>query len=127
MNKLLGGLAVLVISAVLLPAAFAQQDQTPQTSPEQPSASQPSAPQQASPSQDTATPAMQSSTFIGTVVKAGDKYVLKTESMTYQLDDQDKAKDYENKQVSVNGTLDQSTSTLRITDINPVSNPASPQ
>ena len=76
--------------------------------------------QPASP-QDSATPATQASSFHGTVVNAGGKYVLKTDTMTYQIDDQDKAKAFENKQVMVSGTLDQSTSTLHVTDIAPMS------
>jgi hypothetical protein len=126
MKKFFGGFAVLALSAALLPAAFAQQDQTAQPSSEQPSAQQPSAQQPstsqpASPAQDSATPATQASSFHGTVVNAGGKYVLKTDTMTYQIDDQDKAKAYENKQVMVSGTVDQSTSTLHITDIAPMS------
>ena len=140
MKKWIGGLAALVLGAALLPAAYAQQDQSPQTaqpSAEQPSA-QPSAEQpsaqpdmtpQASPSQETpapssqdsASPASQGTAFTGTIVKAGGKYVLKTDSQTYQLDDQEKAKVYANKQVSVTGTVDQSTSTLHVTDIMPAS------
>jgi hypothetical protein len=115
MKKFFGGFAVLAVSAALLPAAFAQQDQTAQPSSPQPSMSQPAAPQ------DSATPATQASSFQGTVVNAGGKYVLKTDTMTYQIDDQDKAKAFENKQVMVSGTLDQSTSTLHVTDIAPMS------
>ena len=96
-----------------------QPDMTPQSSPSQDTTSPSTQP---SPSQDstTASPASQSNAFTGTVVKAGGKYVLKTDSMTYQLDDQEKAKVYENKQVTVTGSVDQSTSTLHITDIMPV-------
>jgi uncharacterized protein DUF5818 len=131
MKKWIGCLAALVVVVALLPAAYAQQDQSSQTA--QPSAEQPSAQPdmtpQASPSQDTtapsgqdtASPASQSTAFTGTIVKAGGKYVLKTDSQTYQLDDQEKAKVYENKQVSVTGTVDQSTSILHITDIMPAS------
>jgi hypothetical protein len=158
MKKWIGGLAALVVAAALLPAVYAQQDQSSQPaqpsaeqpsaqpSAQQPSAEQPSAQPsaeqpsaqpdmtpQASPSQDTtapsgqaapsgqdtATPAAQGTAFTGTIVNAGGKYVLKTDTQTYQLDDQDKAKTYENKQVSVVGSLDQSTSVLHVTDIMP--------
>jgi len=51
------------------------------------------------------------------VVKSGDKYVLKTDTGTYQIDDQDKAKQFEGKQVKVSGNLDKATSTLHVTDI----------
>ena len=53
-------------------------------------------------------------------MKSGDKYVLQVGSMTYQLDDQDKAKQFEGKQVKVNGSLDKASSTIHITDIQPV-------
>jgi hypothetical protein len=43
--------------------------------------------------------------FTGTVMKAGNKYVLKAEDATYQLDDQEKAKPYQGKQVKVAGSL----------------------
>ena len=65
-------------------------------------------------------PSQESNSFSGTVVKSGDKYVLQVGSMTYQLDDQDKAKQFEGKQVKVNGSLDKATSTIHITDIQPV-------
>jgi len=55
------------------------------------------------------------------VVKAGEHYVLKTDKMAYQLDDETKAKQFEGKQVTVNGTLDKSTGIIRITDIQPAS------
>ena len=50
-------------------------------------------------------------------MKAGDKYVLKTDKATYQLDDQSKAQKFEGQQVTVNGSLDQSTSVVHVTDI----------
>ena len=50
-------------------------------------------------------------------MKSGDKYVLKTDTGTYQIDAQDKAKQFEGKQVKVSGNLDKATSTLRVTDI----------
>jgi Protein of unknown function (DUF5818) len=51
-------------------------------------------------------------------VKSGGKYVLKTDmGDTYQIDDQDKAQQFEGKQVKVNGSLDKSTSVLHVTDI----------
>ena len=55
------------------------------------------------------------------MVKAGGKYVLKTSDMNYQLDDQEKAKQFVGQQVKVNGTLDTSTSTIHISDISPIS------
>jgi hypothetical protein len=61
------------------------------------------------------------SSFTGTVVKAGGKYVLKTSDTNYQLDNQKKAKQFVGQQVKVNGSLDSTTSTIHVSDINPTS------
>lgn len=147
MKKELTVLATLALAAALTPMTFAQQDQSSSTSSsssatqQQPSSTSPSsaspspdAQSSASPNsgaQSSATPSTgqdssaasassaQSQPFTGTVVKAGEKYVLKTPDATYQLDDQDKAKKFEGQQVKVNGSLDKSTSTIHIADINP--------
>jgi hypothetical protein len=63
----------------------------------------------------------QSSAFTGTVVKAGGKYVLKTSDMAYQLDDQQKAKQFVGQQVKVSGSLDTNTSTIHVSEISPAS------
>jgi hypothetical protein len=56
--------------------------------------------------------------FTGTIMKAGDVFVLKTsDNMTYQLDDQARAKEYEGKQVQVTGSLDTSNNTIKVQDI----------
>lgn len=55
----------------------------------------------------------------GTIAKAGGKYVLQTSNGTYQLDNQDKASQFEGKQVAVSGSMDQSTSMIHVTDISP--------
>lgn len=48
-----------------------------------------------------------SQVFSGTVVKSGDKYVLKEDSgHTYDIDHQDEVKKFEGKRVRVQGTLD---------------------
>jgi uncharacterized protein DUF5818 len=60
--------------------------------------------------------------FTGTIVKSGSKLVL-TDSVTktsYQLDDQEKAQSFLNKNVKVTGVLDASTGTIRVTTIDPV-------
>ena len=61
-------------------------------------------------------------TFTGKITKSGDKYVLTdTSSKTsYQLDDQDKATSFVNKNVKVTGTLDAATGTIRVASIDPV-------
>ncbi len=56
--------------------------------------------------------------FTGTIMKSGDTYVLKTaDNMTYQLDDQSRVKEFEGKQVQVTGSLDQSSSMIKVQDI----------
>jgi Protein of unknown function (DUF5818) len=61
-------------------------------------------------------------TFSGKIVKSGNKLVLTdTYNKTiYQLDDQQKAQDFLNKNVKVNGVLDPATGTIRVTAIDPV-------
>jgi hypothetical protein len=61
-------------------------------------------------------------TFNGKIVKSANKYVLMDADTktTYQLDDQQKAHDFLNKSVKVNGVLDPSTGTIRVTAIDPV-------
>jgi len=56
--------------------------------------------------------------FTGTIMKSGDNYVLKTaDNMTYQLDDQSRAKQFEGKQVQVTGSLDATSQTIKVQDI----------
>jgi Protein of unknown function (DUF5818) len=134
MKKELTVLATLTLAAALTPMTFAQQDQS--SSPSSPSSATQQQPSSTSPNSDaqsSATPSTgqdstaastssaQSQPFTGTVVKAGDKYVLKTTDATYQLDDQDKAKKFDGQQVKVTGALDKSTSTIHISDILPAS------
>lgn len=114
MKKNLSWLATLALAATLSPAAFAQQEQTPQ-----PGAGDPQT--QSTPAPDTSADAQTPKSFSGTVVKMQKQYVLKTDSGTYQLDDQAKAKRFSGKQVTVSGTLDQATSTIRVSDIQPAS------
>jgi Protein of unknown function (DUF5818) len=54
----------------------------------------------------------------GTVVKVAGRYVLETgDNLAYQLDDQDKARQYEGKRVKVTGTLDRNTGVIHVTSI----------
>ena len=56
-----------------------------------------------------------SQTFSGTVVKQGDKYVLKDDSgHTYDIDHQDEVKKFEGKRVRVQGTLDPATNKIMV-------------
>jgi hypothetical protein len=56
-----------------------------------------------------------SQVFSGTVVKTGDKYVLKDDSgHTYDIDHQDEVKKFEGKRVRVQGTLDAATNKIMV-------------
>jgi len=59
--------------------------------------------------------------FEGKITKAGDKLVLQDASSqsSYQLDDQDKAKQFEGQSVKVTATMDPTTNTLHVVDIAP--------
>lgn len=63
-------------------------------------------------------------TFTGKITKSGDKFVLtdSASKTSYQLDDQQKATSFLNKNVKVTGVLDAATGTIRVTSIDPVSN-----
>jgi uncharacterized protein YdeI (BOF family) len=62
-------------------------------------------------------------TFMGRIAKSGGRYVLKDSSqkMTYALDDQSQAKNFEGKDVRVTGMLDAQTNTIRVSAIEPES------
>jgi hypothetical protein len=138
MRKLLTVIATMALAMALSAVSFAQQDQSAQPGAQQPSSdmqnAQPSSsgqsstdqqgaqPSPSAPSQDSpASMQTQGSSFTGTVVKAGGKYVLKTTDMAYQLDDQQKAKQFVGQQVKVSGSLDSNTSTIHVSDISPAS------
>jgi Protein of unknown function (DUF5818) len=60
--------------------------------------------------------------FEGKITKSGGKFVLKDNAtqVSYQLDNQDKAGQYEGKNVKVMATMDQNTNTLlHVVDITP--------
>ena len=114
MKKNLSLLGVLALAAALSPATFAQQDQS---SP--PSANQPQT--QTAPAPEASADTQTRASFSGTVVKVSNQYMLKTDTTTYQLDDQAKAKQFVGKHVNVGGSLDRSTSIIRVTDIQPTS------
>ena len=113
----------LVLGAILLPAAFAQDPSTQTTPPDATQATpqgaqqSPSQPSQQPSGSDQMSQGDSQNAFTGTIVKAGDKFVLKTDTASYQLDDQMRAKKYANKQVTLSGTLDNSTGIIHVTDI----------
>jgi len=69
-------------------------------------------------------PQQSARSFEGKISKSGDNWVLqdKTTGTSYKLDDQDKAKQYEGKDVKVMATMDSSSNTLHVVDIMPASN-----
>lgn len=91
----------------------------PDQQPEQhPDPHQPNRQQPASGQYDTQKPQNAAQTFAGTIMKSGDKYVLKSaDNITYQLDDQARAKEFEGKQVQVTGSLDTNSGTIHVQNI----------
>src|SRR5580692_1460740 len=99
------------------------QAQKPQPVPQPlPSSGPDQQPEQQQPGQTVNAPAQQplpaTQTFAGTIMKDGTKYILKDSSgTTYQLDDQDNAKQYEGKQVKILGSLDAKSNTVHVVSI----------
>jgi hypothetical protein len=61
-------------------------------------------------------------TLTGTIVRDGSRYILKvSNNSVYELDAQDKAKQYEGRQVKIAGTLDANGSTFHIISIELIS------
>jgi Protein of unknown function (DUF5818) len=61
-------------------------------------------------------------TVTGTIVKDGGRYILKaSDNSAYQLDDQDRVKQYEGKEVRVAGTLDATGNSFHVTSIELIS------
>jgi uncharacterized protein DUF5818 len=121
---------IAVFALVMLPAAFGQgtpsqsQDPSTQTPSTQPPSQSPSTPTPSqSPSTDNPSSASSSSdaqhSFVGSIVKNGDKFVLHTGGADYQLDDQSQASKFEGKDVKVTGQVDQSSNTIRVQSIVP--------
>ncbi|MFZ0322056.1 MAG: DUF5818 domain-containing protein [Candidatus Sulfotelmatobacter sp.] len=84
--------------------------QEPATTPQTQPSPTPQPPAQTAPDATAATSASETQSFSGTIVKAGDKYVLQDadSGKTYDIDHQDQVKQYEGKKVRVHGTLDAS-------------------
>lgn len=100
----LGLLAGLLFSGVQLTAQQSNRQPSPSPSQQQ-TPSDPQAQSQETPVQ----------TFAGTIVKAGDKYVLQDAGGTsYDIDRQDLVKSHEGKKVRINGTLDPDGKTIHV-------------
>jgi len=120
MKKIQFALSMLPVVALTLALCFASQPTLAQNS----SGSSPNATTQQQPMQpdnQNAVSTPSEKTFNGTITKSGDKLVLTAadSKTTYQLDDQQKAKDFLNKTVKVTGVLDASTGTIRVSAIDP--------
>jgi outer membrane biosynthesis protein TonB len=95
------------------------QQPTPTPSPDTPPAAQQPPDQSQAPSDNSPSAAAPSAsdgqTFSGTVVKSGDKYVLKTDSgKTYDIDHQDEVKKFDGKRVRVKGKLDDTGTKIQV-------------
>jgi len=116
---------IAVLAMVMMPAAFGQG--TPPSQSQDSSAQTPSAPQPGqSPSTDNppsnaSSPDNGMHSFVGSIVKNGDKYMLHTGGTDYQLDDQAQASKFAGKDVKVTGQVDRESDTIRVQSIEPAS------
>lgn len=125
-------LAILALVFGLLPAAFAQsqpsqpQDPTAQAPAGQAPTTPPTFPEtKGNPSQSPEAQSQSSSetsqagmrVFTGTIGQGKDGYVLRAGNHEYKLDDQAKAKEFDGKQVKVQGSLDRDTNQIRVDKI----------
>jgi len=63
-------------------------------------------------------PQASAQSITGVILRQGEKYVLKAgDNTTYQLDDQNRASQYQDRQVQVVGTIDTASNTLHIKSI----------
>lgn len=94
----------------------AQTPDNPPATQQKPSSQTPDSTAPRSQGSNSATPSgTDSQTFSGTVVKQGDKYVLKDDSgKTYDIDHQPEVAKFEGKRVRVQGTLDSSGSKILV-------------
>jgi hypothetical protein len=90
--------------------------------PDRPVQSEPQSGKSANPPQEPPQQQPAAQTLTGTIIKDGNRYVLKVSGAnTYQLDDQDRVKQYEGKQVKVAGALDAAGNTFHIISIELIS------
>jgi hypothetical protein len=90
--------------------------------PDRPVQADPQSGKSANPPQEPPRQPPPAQTLTGTIIKDGSRYVLKVSGAnTYQLDDQDRVKQYEGKQVKVAGSLDATENTFHIISIELIS------
>jgi uncharacterized protein YdeI (BOF family) len=114
MNNIRLRLGALLLTSVGMLALSAHAIQQPATHDSQ----QPVAAQQQNDMQ-----AQEAKPFNGTIVKEQGKFVLRDSAtkISYQLDDQEKAKQFEGKQVKVTGKLDAATKLIHVENIEGIS------
>jgi Protein of unknown function (DUF5818) len=114
-------LCTLALLAGSLPNSFAQGNQPSQ--PVDPTAQAPATPAPATPptfptSKAQAHPDRRDvRVYMGTIVKDGDAYVLKAANEKYLLDSQEKAKNYNGKNVQITGTLEKENNLIHVQKI----------
>jgi hypothetical protein len=110
MKEHVGALCTVALLAGSLPSVFAQGSQPAQ--PLDPTAQAPATRAPTTPPTFPTSKAKEQpdrsgvKVYMGTILKDGDAYVLKTGNQTYLLDSQKKAKNYNGKDVQLKGTLD---------------------
>jgi hypothetical protein len=117
----------LLTTALLLglaPAVFGQTGQPPESVPSSPGGSSQSTPPTFPPgtahqerSKTSASSAEKTKSFTGTVVKESTGYALRVKDLSYKLDDQQQASNYEGRSVRVLGSLDKHANTIHIQNI----------
>ena len=97
------------------------QSPVPESKPSTPADRRPDSQPSQSPNAQTQPQASRES-ITGIIVKQGEKYILKAgDNTTYQLDDQNRARQYQDKRVRVVGRVDAESNTLHIESIDLVS------
>jgi hypothetical protein len=121
MNRLLSAAGVLLLAGVSLNLSA---QQTPSPDATTPTTQSPSTTPDNSAQQPVNSQSQTAQSFQGKITKSGDKLVLRDSATqaSYQLDDQEKAKQYEGKNVKVMATMDPNTNTLHVVDITPSQN-----
>jgi hypothetical protein len=118
MKTNVGALCTLALLAGSLPNLVAQGTQPSQ--PVDPTAQAPATPAPTTPptfptSEAKAQPDRR--VYVGTLVKSGDAYLLKSGNEKYLLDSQKKARNYKGKDVEVTGTLDKENNLIHVEKI----------
>jgi hypothetical protein len=103
-----------------LPQAEPRPQQPDPTPPSTQAPEPQAAPESQHPNDSTATSAgstADAKTFMGTVIKGQEGYMLRAADQQYKLDDQDRAGQFDGKNVKIQGTLDSQTNTIHVQTI----------